>query len=87
MPTAGSVTVGAQNYLSLTYTRALSATDLTFAAEVSGDLGTWTSGANATATVSTTNSADGTKQTVVVRDLTAQSTTAKRFIRLKVSQP
>ena len=87
LPRTGSTTVGSQSYLSLTYTRSLAATDLTYTVEVSGDMATWSSGANATATVSTTNSADGTTQTVVVRDLTAQSGTAKRFLHLKVSQP
>ncbi len=87
LPRTGSTIVGSQSYLSLTYVRSLAATDLTYTVEVSGDMATWSSGANATATVSTTNSADGTMQTVVVRDLTAQSGAAKRFLHLKITQP
>ncbi len=87
LPRTGTVTVGAQSYLTLSYSRALAATDLTYTVEVSGDMATWSSGTNATATVSTTNNADGTTQTVVVRDLTAKSSTARRFLRLKISQP
>ena len=45
------------------------------------------SGANALATVSTTNNADGTTRTVVVRDLTAMTGTNARFIRLEITRP
>ncbi len=86
LPRTGTATVGTQSYLSLTYTRSLAATDLTCTVEVSGDLVAWSSGANATETVSTTNNADGQTQTVVVRDLTAQSAAARRFLRLRVAQ-
>ena len=73
--------------MTLTYTKVIAATDITYLAEVSGDLQTWTSGANATAAVSATNNVDGKTQTVVVRDLTPATGTAKRFIHLKVTTP
>ena len=87
LPRVGRVAVGAQSFLSLTYTRALAATDVSLTVEVSGDLVAWAAGANATATVSVSEDAGGATQTVVARDLTAQSTAPRRFIRLKVSQP
>ena len=87
LPQVSTTRVGGQNYLTLTYTKVISATDITYTAEVSPDLTAWTSGANATVAVSTTNNADGQTQTVVVRDATATGTAAKRFIHLKVTTP
>ena len=87
LPTPGTTSTGGKNYLTLTYTRLVAATDLTYTVEVSGDLATWTSGASSTAVVSTVNNTDGKTQTVVVRDLTAQTGTARRFLHLKVTQP
>ena len=55
--------------------------------QVSGDLSAWASGADALATVSTTNNTDGTTRTVVVRDLTAMTGTNARFIRLEITRP
>ena len=87
LPVESMTTVGAQRYLTLTFTKVVAATDITYLVEVSGDLQTWVSGASNTVTVSTTNSADGKTQTVVVRDLTATSGAVKRFIHLKVTEP
>ena len=87
LPRAGTVGVGTQSYLCLSYTRALAASELVYSVEASADLLTWSAGSDVTATVSTTPSADGTTQSVTVRDLTAQSTSTRRFLRLKVSQP
>ena len=87
LPQVGSVQVGAQSYLSLTYTRRVASSDVTLSVEASSDLLSWTSGAGVTTTVSTTTSADGASQTVTVRDQTARSAAARRFLRLKVSQP
>ena len=87
LPTVGTSSTGGKTYLTLTYTRLIAATDLTCTVEVSGDLATWASGAGSTAVVSTVNNADGKTQTITVRDLTAQTGTARRFIHLKVTQP
>ena len=87
LPTVGFTAAGSSNFLTLTYSRSLAATDVTYVVEVSGDLQTWSSGANETATVSTSNNAAGTMQTVVQRDLTPTSSAGQRFIRLRLSQP
>ncbi len=87
LPTESMTTVGGSRYLTLTYTKVLSATDITYTAEVSGDLQTWASGASNLTAVSSTNNSDGITQTVVVRDNTPASGANKRFIHLKVSQP
>ncbi len=87
LPTISFAAVGSSRYLTLTYNKWLAASDVVYAVEVSGDLQTWSSGASYTATVSTTNNAASTMQTVVQRDLTATSSGAQRFIRLKINQP
>ena len=87
LPTESMTTIGNSKYLTLTYTQVLSATDITYSVEVSGDLLAWSSGASNTTTVSTTNNADGKTQTVVARDNTAVSGTTRRFIHLKVTSP
>lgn len=86
LPKVSMTTTGGQIYLTLTYTKVLAATDLTYTPEVSGDLQAWAAGSSLV-TVSATNNADGTTQTVVVRDATAASGTGRRFIHLKVTQP
>jgi hypothetical protein len=73
--------------LTLAYTRVISATDITYAVEVSGDLNTWRSGPAYTITVSVTNNPDGVTQTVVEKDLTPVTAATHRFIRLKVTRP
>ena len=87
LPTESLTTISGQKYLTLTFTKVLAATDITYLVEVTGDLQTWVSGGSNTATVSTTNNADGKTQTVVVRDLTATTDAARRFIHLKVTEP
>ncbi len=87
LPTVGTTTISGSEYQTLTYTQVIADTDITYVPQVSGDLKAWTSGANALATVSTTNNADGTTRTVVVRDLTAQTATNARFIRLEITRP
>ncbi len=81
-----SIISGAQ-YLTLTYTQAKAAADITYLPQVSGDLATWNGGASYTTVVSTTNNADGVTQTVVVRDLTATTAANQRFMRLLVTRP
>ena len=88
LPTVSMTKIGASNYLTLTYTKVLSATDITYLPEVSGDMTTWLSSASDLTTVSTTNNPDGKTQTIVVRDNVATGGNAsKRFMHLKVSQP
>jgi hypothetical protein len=77
-----------QKYLELSYTKVISATDITYTVEVCGDVHTWNSGSSYTALVSVTNNPDGVTQTVVVRDLTPVNPSGgKRFVRLSVSMP
>jgi len=87
LPVQGTTNVGGNDYLTLTYTRVKSATDISYVVEVSGDLVTWNSGPSYTATVSVTDNPDGITQTVVVRDLVPMGSATSRFIRLKITQP
>ncbi len=87
LPVVGVGRFGTGQNLTLTYTRLIAATDVTYLAQVSGDLSTWTTGADIVETLSTTNNADGRTQTVVVRDLTQMSAASSRFIRLLVTRP
>jgi len=79
------VTVSGSNYLTLTYTRPNSTTDITYTVEVSGNLTGWNSGSSYTLASPPTDNGDGTS-TVTVRDLTPKGGN-KRFIRLKVIRP
>ncbi len=87
LPVVSSVSTGGQAYLALTYTRLLTATDLTYTVETSGNLSAWASGSGSTAAVSAANNPDGQTQTIVVRDLVPESTAGKRFLHLKVTSP
>ena len=81
------MTVGGSNYVTLTYTQVISATDLTYTPEVSGSLQIWNSGASYVVPVSATNNGNGVTETVEVRDATPVSQGAPRFINLKVTGP
>ncbi len=87
LPTISFTASGGSRFLTLTYNKSLAASDVTCVVEVSGDLQTWSSGANDTTTVSAINNAAGTMQTVVQRDLTPTGSAAQRFIRLRINQP
>ena len=87
LPTVSIVSTGSSSYLTLTFNKMISATDITYTVEVSSDLRTWTSGTGSTTVVSTSNNLDGKTQTVVIRDLTAESLAMQRFVRLKVTTP
>ena len=82
--TVSSTSTGGSSYLTLTYTKVKAATDLTYVAEVSGDLVTWSSGSAYTADVSTVD--QGTTQQVTARDLTPMSAGTRRFMRLRVAR-
>ena len=87
LPVVGQTNVGGQQYLTLTYTAVIAATDITYVPQVCGDLTSWASGSGYIAPVSTTNNADGKTQTVVVRDLTPITNASARFIRLEITRP
>ena len=96
LPTLGVVTVGANKHAALTVIRPLGASDVNYRFEVTGDLVSYDPGSfygaggdvpsNAfTTEVSRTN--NGSVETIVVRDNTALSGSAKRFLRLKITNP
>lgn len=96
LPTLGVVTVGANQHAALTVVRPLGATDVNYRFEVTADLLGFDAGSvygpvgdvpsNAfTTEVSRTN--NGSVETIVVRDNTPLSGSAKRFLRLKVTNP
>ena len=86
LPVESSVNISSSNYLTLTYTKVLAATDLTYTVQISTDLQTWNSGASYTTTTSATNNPDGITQSVTVQSLVPLSNGSPRqFIRLQVS--
>ncbi len=87
LPVATTMSINGSNYLTLAYTQVISATDIIYTVEVSGDLQVWSFGNGFTSPVSATNNPDGVTQTVVVQDLMPMNSTDKRFIRLKVTKP
>lgn len=87
LPVGSMITVGGSNYLTLTYTQVILATDITYVPEVSGDLQTWNSGPLYVAPVSVTANPGGLTETVVVRDLTPATSGAARFMRLEITSP
>ena len=86
LPVVGTTVISGSKYLTLTYTQVIAGTDISYVPQVSGDLAAQASGANAVATVSATNDADGTTRTVVMRDLTASTAPGARFIRLEITR-
>jgi len=80
----GFITVGTEDYLALTYTENVNATDLGKLVEVSGDLAQWDSGPAFTTVVSSSTVSD--IRTVTVRDnVPVTPASPSRFIRVKVS--
>ena len=86
LPVESITSTGGKQYLTLTYTQVIADTDLTYTVQVSSDLATWSSGSSDTSAPAVTNNSDGKTQTVVVQDLTAEGSAARRFIRLQVIQ-
>jgi len=87
MPLAKPMSIGNSSYLTLTYTEVLSASDIIYTVEVSGDLQTWGSGDGHTALVSATNNTDGVTRSVMIQDTTPITNSLLRFMRLKVTRP
>ena len=98
LPVLGRTTVASLDYLTLTFTRPISATDADYTVEVSGDLSSWDSGSHYassgdtpanTFTTQVSRTSSGGLETIVVRDNTAltASGTGRRFVRLRVAVP
>jgi hypothetical protein len=95
LPSGCLTAAGRTNYLTLTFQRPASATDLTYEALVSGDLHTWLAGCSFSGTDITTTSnaalvSRGTNnlvETIVVRDTTPVSAAASRFMKVQVTNP
>ncbi len=84
------------DYLSLTFTRPTTATDVTYTVQVSDDLVTWHNGSTYAPTgdtpsnaytTETLHSTSGSMTTITVRDNAPTSSTTKHFIRLVVTAP
>ena len=74
----GSTDAGGRRYLTLTFNRRASATDLTYTVQSSNDLVTW-------ATLATCP--PGAPTTVTVQDSVALGDATRRFLRVRVSLP
>ena len=74
-------TVTENGHLTLTYRRVNAATDISYVAQVTGDLSTWTSSGVAEQVLAD----DGTYQTVKATD--PQAASGHRFMRLNVTKP
>ena len=72
--------------LTLAYTKPTAITDLTYAAEWSSDLQSWSTGSSVTEILSSTDNGNGTT-TVIVRGLIPLTTTPRQFLRLRVTRP
>ncbi|HEX4084998.1 MAG TPA: choice-of-anchor tandem repeat GloVer-containing protein [Chthoniobacteraceae bacterium] len=86
LPEQGFIASGGSNYLTLTYTQSINASDLSYTPQVSTDLRAWVSGASSIGTVSVTPNRDGVTETVVVQDL-APAGSGPQFMRLQVTGP
>ncbi|MGA3172507.1 MAG: hypothetical protein ABSE62_16005 [Chthoniobacteraceae bacterium] len=88
LPVASIATTGSGNYLTLTYTQVITATDITYTPEISTDLLTWNSGAGFTTTPSVTNNPDGVTQTVTVQAAAPMGgNTPGQYMELRVTGP
>ncbi len=84
VPQLGRVSLAGEDYLTLTYTHDLTATDVTLTVRVSENLVDWNSGPAFTTEVSRTDHHDGT-ETVVVRDLLPLREGPRRFLQLQAT--
>ena len=85
LPVRSIVNMSGTNYLTLTYTKVIAATDLTYTVQVSTDLQTWNSGPSYTTTLNITPNLDGVTQTITEQSLVPLSGVSKQFIRLEVT--
>jgi arylsulfatase A-like enzyme len=72
-------------YLEVSYPRRIGALDLIYTVEISDDLTAWSSPGVTSELVSIIDNHDGITEIVTVRVLPAMSSTAKKFVRMKVS--
>jgi putative Ig domain-containing protein len=87
LPVASIATTGSGNYLTLTYTRVLSATDITYTVQVSTDLQNWNSGPGFTDPPVATGTSNGVTQLYNVQAAQPEGTEPEQFIRLQVTGP
>jgi hypothetical protein len=87
MPVGGLITIGSDEHLTLTYTQVISATDVTYVAEVSSNMATWNSGSKQTALKSTTVNPEGVTRTVAIRTLAHVGPTGGNFVQLRLTRP
>jgi uncharacterized repeat protein (TIGR03803 family) len=87
LPASSMMLINGNYYLTLTYTQALWAGDISYIPEVSGDLQTWNFGPGYLAPVSITSDGDGLTETVTVQDLVPMENGQPRFIRLEITVP
>jgi len=80
------IAIGGSNYITLSYTEVILASDIIYIPEVSGDLKTWDSGSGYVAPLGTISNADGVTDTVRVQDQTPANNAARRFIRLRITR-
>ncbi len=78
-PLLGFQSLSGKSYLSLTFTRQITLSDIQYVVEVSSDLQNWQSGSSFTLRTD-----DGTTSRATYRDLTAIQDAPHRFIRLKI---
>jgi alpha-N-arabinofuranosidase len=81
LPVLGQQTVGAKNYLTLTFSKPRTISDVQYTVQVSADLVTWNSGPSYAIRVD-----DGSTDTAVFRDLTAIGDVPRHIVRLLVNQ-
>ena len=84
LPVQSITTISGTNYLTLTYTKVIAATDLTYTVQVSTDLQTWNSGPTYTGVLNTVTDSNGITQSITVQSLIPLSG-SRQFIRLQVS--
>lgn len=88
LPQPQIVSVGGQNYLSLSIVKSHANTDATYGAEASGDLRTWDGSAGAVLVTVQANTPTTGFDTVTFRDQTAMPAppNGQRFLRLRIGQ-
>ena len=99
LSTFGVQTISGQQYLTLSFTHSLTATDVTCNVDVSGDLsGSWSQGSSYSPasgdvptnanTTQVSRTVTGATETIVVRDNAAVSPSSpRRYMRLRVTRP
>jgi hypothetical protein len=80
LPVLGQQTVNGKNYLTLTFTKPRTISDVQYTVQVSADLVTWNSGPSYEIRVD-----DGSTDTAVFRDATAIGDVPRHFMRLLVT--